>query len=161
MTAARARNNLGQSVVPPKLSGAPTVDEMRIRLGGRARTVARAGELVSFVEAGETRIGVIVASAGDCVDVWIVPADLRRIPPADLHHCEGPPGRDLQAVVMSLKIFASLWEGQRVLIASRYGGSITATVRHKCRYGAIVVRDDGVVMGAGFRALFPAGGAAC
>jgi hypothetical protein len=46
-------------------------------------------------------------------------------------------------------------------MASLDGELVEVTLAEKCRYGALVVRDDDVLMGVGFRMLAPAGGASC
>jgi hypothetical protein len=144
----------------PDLPKTPRVDEVRKRLGGRVSTGARVGEVVGIVADGEALAGVILAHANERVDVWVGAGTVRRVHEDATSAFAGDVPTMLRAVASDITIFASLAEGQRVM-ASLDGELVEVTLAEKCRYGALVVRDDDVLMGVGFRMLAPAGGAAC
>lgn len=160
--------NLGRStsLAPPR-GHKPTVDEVRRRLGGRASTGPGAGELVTLTTPGGDALpGVVLFVAGDELDVWVeqpgaqVTAALgagvvRRARRADVAPLQAPPSRDLLAVAGDARAFGAFLEGQRV----RYqAGEVRGegVLVEKCRYGALVERDDGTILGVGFRRLWPA-----
>jgi hypothetical protein len=64
------------------------------------------------------------------------------------------PAQDLNAVVDDIRVFAALEEGHRVRFQD-VGGIAQGTLIEKCRYGAVVRRDDERVMGVGFRRIWP------
>lgn len=144
----------------PDLPRTPRVDEVRKRLGGRVSTGARVGEVVGIVAGGEPLAGVVLAHANERVDVWVGSGTVRRVHEDAASSFAGEVPTTLRAVASDITIFASLAEGQRVM-ASLDGELVEVTLAEKCRYGALVVRDDDVLLGVGFRMLAPAGGAAC
>lgn len=164
----------------------PTVDAVRERLGGRASTEPGAGELVTLSTAdGRVLHGVVLFTRGDKVDVWIEALDAsssaseggRRAAPSraaeraapsratvygarrgDIAPLRVPATPSLEAVALDARVFASLAEGQRIRFQDG-GGLSEGTLIEKCRFGGLVRRDDGVVLGVGFRRLWPAQGA--
>jgi hypothetical protein len=144
----------------PDLPKTPRVDEVRKRLGGRVATGARVGQVVGIVADGEPITGVVLAHANDRVDVWVGSGTVRRVHEDAASSVPGAVPQALRAVASDVTVFASLAEGQRVM-ASLDGELVEVTLAEKCRYGALVVRDDDVLMGVGFRMLAPAGGGAC
>jgi hypothetical protein len=144
----------------------PTVDAVRKRLGGRGATEPGAGELVLLTTAGGDELpGVILFTAGDEIDVWVdqraalspVPARagvVRRARRADAAPLRGPPPKELDAVAGDARLFGSLLEGQRIRFQTgdAFGEGVLA---EKCRFGALVVRDDGTLLGVGFRRIWP------
>src|SRR5262249_34682843 len=60
-----------------------------------------------------------------------------------------------RAIASDVRTFADLVEGQRVLYRHERGAS-EATLVEKCRFGALVARADGVILGVGFRRVAPA-----
>ncbi|WP_437970242.1 hypothetical protein WMF04_13485 [Sorangium sp. So ce260] len=157
----------------------PTVDAVRERLGGRASTEPGAGELVLLTTAtGKTLPGVVLFRHGATVDVWVdtpgasssvqdktKPAGsvrpkphqglVRRARPADIAALRAPAPESLVAVAADARVFAALSEGQRIRFQE--GGELAeGTLVEKCRFGALVQRDDGIIVGVGFRRLWPA-----
>jgi hypothetical protein len=137
----------------------PTVDVVRKRLGGRASTEAGAGELVSLRDG---RTGVVLFVRADLLDVWLQGDVVRRVRRADTRPADEAVARDLHAVARDARVFASLREGQRVGFQHE-GGLGEGALVEKCRFGGLVERGDGKVVGVGFRRLAllpdPSGGA--
>lgn len=136
-----------------ELARSPTVDTVRKRLGGRASTDAGAGQVLAFRdERGGERIGVVLFVRGDELDVWVQGDLVRRVRRPDTKPADGVVPRELLAVARDAQGFAALREGQRV----RYqhpGGLGDGALVEKCRFGALVERDDRTVLGIGFRRL--------
>lgn len=140
----------------------PTVDAVRERLGGRVTAGASTGEHVLLrTPAGAELPGVVLFATGDQVDIWVaqgvVPGTsvVRRARRADIKPLPVPPSRELDAVARDVQAFAALIEGQRIRFQAA-GGLAEGTLVEKCRFGALVARDDGTIMGVGFRRLWPA-----
>jgi hypothetical protein len=140
----------------------PTVDLMRKRLGGRASTEPGAGELVTLVTAqGLSRIGVVLFVRGEDFDIWIDSGVVRRarrstlrpLDPAAATEGELARLRDLNAIARDAQSFAALVEGQRVHYQHEAGLG-EGTLIEKCRFGGLIERADGAVLGVGFRRLF-------
>lgn len=153
---------------PP--GGKPTVDEIRRRLGGRASTGPGAGELVTLtIPGGEELPGVVLFADGDDVDVWVEQpgssvavalgsAVVRRARRSDLRPLRAPALKDLGdlvAVAGDARVFGALLEGQRIRYPTEQGVTEGILVE-KCRFGAVVERSDGSLVGVGFRRLLPA-----
>lgn len=138
-------------------SGAtPTVDVVRRRLGGRASTEAGAGELVAVAsEQGAARTGVVLFVQGEDLDVWLEGGVVRRTRRSKTVKA-AIAGGDLLSIARAARIFAELTEGQRVHYQHETGVGEGALVE-KCRFGALVERGDGTVLGVGFRRLWSAG----
>jgi hypothetical protein len=139
----------------------PSLDAVRRRLGGRAATDAGAGDLVRVELAGTEKVGVVLFALGDEVQVWLdtgLPRGLvkRTRRELTLPH-EGPPPSELASVADDARVFGSLREGERVRYQPAPGTFGEGTLVEKCRFGGLLVRDDGVVVGVGFRRLWPAG----
>ncbi|XXX80414.1 hypothetical protein WMF30_16755 [Sorangium sp. So ce134] len=157
----------------------PTVDAVRERLGGRASTEPGVGELVLLTTAaGKALPGVVLFRRGATVDVWIddpeanfsVPNTtersvsgrstahrglVRRARPADVAPLRAPAPESLVAVAADARVFAALSEGERIRFQD--GGDLAeGTLVEKCRFGGLVQRDDGIIVGVGFRRLWPA-----
>jgi hypothetical protein len=131
----------------------PTVDAVRRRLGGRASTEPGAGEVVAVAsDAGAARTGVVLFVQGDALDVWLEGGVVRRTRRERTVKAEGA-GDALQSIAHAARIFAALSEGQRVFYGHDAGVGEGALVE-KCRFGALVERGDGTVLGVGFRRLW-------
>jgi hypothetical protein len=131
----------------------PTVDAVRKRLGGRASTELGAGEVVSLAGGRIAPIvtGVVIFVRGDEIDVWLEGDMVRRVRRGDTR-AVGVIPPDLLAVAADVRAFAGLREGQRV--GYRDEGRVgEGTLVEKCRFGALVERGDGTVVGVGFRRL--------
>ena len=144
----------------PELPKSPKVDEVRKRLGGRQGSGPRVGQVVRVVSDEGVVAGVILAGNEMRCDVWVGAGSMRRVHPDAATLYDGAVSKELRAVAADITIFASLAEGQRV-VANLKGELTEVTLAEKCLFGAIVIRDDDVLMGVGFRMLSPAGGAAC
>ena len=81
------------------------------------------------------------------------------MPPAavDLHDGAAPTA--LAKIAADAHIFSRLAEGEQIRYADDSGGLLAGKLVEKCRYGALVVRDDGAVVAVGFRKLWPAAAA--
>lgn len=130
-----------------------TLDAVRARLGGRARTDFQAGRVVCFLDTGAT--GVVLFGQGDEVHVFSSAGWVRRTTQDAVTQVEEP-AADLHAVANDVRVFASLEEGTRVRFQD-HGGMAQGTVLEKCRYGAVVRRDDSAILGVGFRRIWPLG----
>ena len=130
-----------------------TIEAVRARLGGRARTDLQAGRVVCFLDTGAT--GVVLFGHGDEVHVFSNAGWVRRTT-ADALTPVDEPAEDLNAVANDVRVFAALEEGHRVRFQD-LGGMAQGTLIEKCRYGAVVRRDDETVMGVGFRRIWPLG----
>lgn len=135
---------------------APTIDAVRARLGGRAATESGAGELVS-VDAGGglSHTGIVIFTRGDEVDVWTGEGVVRRARWTVVRRLDEPTPDDFAQVAADAAVFGGLTEGQRV----RYRhdtGTDEGTLVEKCKFGALVERDDRTVVGVSFRRLWPA-----
>jgi hypothetical protein len=128
---------------------------MRKRLGGRAATEPGAGRAVTFTtEGGIRRTGIVLFVRGDELDVWIEENTVRRTRRSATGPIDDPLPRDLAALAADARVFGALGEGQRVryLDRDRLG---EGTLVEKCRFGALVERDDGKIIGVGFRRVWP------
>jgi hypothetical protein len=128
-----------------------TLEAVRARLGGRARTDWQAGRVVCFLDTGAT--GVVLFGRGDEVHVFSNAGWVRRTTNDALTPVDEP-ADELNAVADDVRVFAALEEGTRVRFQDRSGLS-RGTLIEKCRYGAVVRRDDATVMGVGFRRIWP------
>lgn len=148
--------------LPLTLSDArpPTVDVVRKRLGGRASTEPGPGELVTLrTERGSERIGVVLFVRGEDLDVWLDGGVVRRARRSTLTSlADGALGdetqrpKDLHAIARDAQSFADLVEGQRVHY-QHDAGIGEGTLVEKCRFGGLIERGDGTLLGVGFRAL--------
>jgi hypothetical protein len=138
------------------LNASPTVDTVRKRLGGRASTEPGAGELVAVAsEHGVARAGVVLFVQGDDVDVWLVGGVVRRTRRSKIVKATEAAG-DLVSIARAARIFGALTEGQRVHYQHADGVGEGALVE-KCRFGGLIEREDGTVLGVGFRRVWSAG----
>lgn len=128
-----------------------TIDAVRARLGGRARTDLQAGRVVCFLDTGAT--GVVLYGQGDEVHVFSNAGWVRRTTTDALIHVDEP-GAELRTVANDVRVFAALEEGHRVRFQD-LSGVAQGTLIEKCRYGAVVRRDDATIMGVGFRRIWP------
>lgn len=134
----------------------PTVDSVRARLGGRAATEPGAGELVTVdLGAGLSQPGVVIFTRGDDVDVWTGEGVVRRARWDVVRPRPGPAPDALAQVAADAAAFAGLFEGQRVKYRAD-AGTGEGTLVEKCKFGALVERDDHTIVGVSFRRLWPA-----
>lgn len=135
----------------------PTVDMMRRQLGGRLGDLGmeNAGRPVLADGGGGIIEGLLV-----CVDdahafVWTGENEFRRLPADAWRPSDSPLDAETLARTEDLRRFAMLRERQRVRFVTARGVSLEGTLIEKCRFGALVAREDGVVVAVGFRSLFP------
>lgn len=141
----------------------PSIDTARSRLGGRASLDEppppgfAPGVVVTFPATSGRRLpGVIVFASRAEVHVLLDSVRLRRIPPHDLVVFDGDAGADLEKLAGDARLFGMLVEGQAVRYVDDSGDLVDGTVVEKCRWGALVLRNDGAVVAVGFRKLWPA-----
>lgn len=140
----------------------PSVDAARARLGGRIvadepSESFHGGQHVSFERApGERGSGVVLYASAREVHVLLDPSRLRRFGAGELVAEAREPGADLAKVAADARVFGGLREGQDIRYADDTGSLRDGKVVERCRYGALVLRTDGVVVAVGFRKLWPA-----
>ncbi|NUQ76584.1 MAG: hypothetical protein HUU21_23840 [Polyangiaceae bacterium] len=133
----------------------PTVDVIRKRLGGRASTEGGAGEVVVVTtEGGATFVGVVIFVRGEDLDIWVEHGRVRRARRGAARPLSEPASRDFVEIANDARVFGGLMEGQRVRYQHDAGFSEGILIE-KCRFGAVLQRDDGVLMGVGFRKIWP------
>jgi hypothetical protein len=138
---------------PTKADQLPTVDAVRKRLGGRAGTEPGAGEVVSFRDdRGFERTGVVLFVRGAELDVWAAGDLVRRLRREETRAADGALEAKVFEVSRDACTFAALAEGDRVRFEHASGPGEGRLVE-KCRFGALVERGDGTVLGVGFRRL--------
>ena len=141
----------------------PSLDDARNRLGGRTQDETLAppgigpGTIVQVLaNDGSKHVAVVVFANSTEVHVLIDGTKLRRVPPDAVELNEGATPSSLSKIAADAHVFARLGEGQPVRYADDSGGLLGGKLVEKCRYGALVVRDDGAVVAVGFRKLWPA-----
>lgn len=140
----------------------PTVDAVRARLGGRVQEPPEVdpavGTLVQYEE-GSPEVGAVLFARDGGLDVWLGDGRVKRVGAAlakTVAH-EAHPSNEMLAmlsVAADARAFRALPEGARVRFTAK-GTLGEGTLVEKCRYGALVLRDDGSIAGVGFRALWP------
>lgn len=141
----------------------PSLDDARDRLGGRTTDEEPAppgitpGRVVKvFANDGGEHVAVVVFANADEVHILIDGKRLRRVPPPAVHTYEGETPSSLSKIAADAHVFSHLSEGQPIRYADDSGGLLAGKLVEKCRYGALVVREDGAVVAVGFRKLWPA-----
>jgi len=128
-----------------------TLDAVRARLGGRARTSPQVGRVVRFLDTGAT--GIVLFAQGDEVHVFSNAGWVRRTTREAVVYVEQPDA-ELDRIANDVRVFAALEEGTRVRFQD-LSGLAQGTLLEKCRYGALVRRDDAAILGVGFRRVWP------
>jgi len=141
----------------------PSLDDARNRLGGRTTDEPPAppgigpGSIVQVRANDDTKhVAVVVFANATEIHVLIEGTKLRRVPPEAVELNEGATPSSLSKIAADAHVFARLSEGQPVRYADDSGGLLGGKLVEKCRYGALIVRDDGAVVAVGFRKLWPA-----
>lgn len=150
----------------------PSIDAARARLGGRISeidappagfapgvvvTIALGGQSQSAGPEARRTPGVVVFASQTEVHVLLDGIRLRRISPAKVTiHEGGEVESELEKIAGDARLFAQLAEGQSVRYADKSGTLVQGKVVEKCRWGALVLREDGSVVAVGFRKLWPA-----
>lgn len=134
----------------------PSVEKVRKSFGGRASTESGTGELVSFsTEGGIHQTGVVVFIRGEDLDVYVGENVVRRTQRTSVRPVDAVQDSSFSRIAESARIFEQLVEGQRVSFISDnriYEGTLV----EKCRFGALVERSDGRIIGLGFQRISPA-----
>lgn len=149
---------LGLPVTDPAANAAaPRVDQMRARLGGRAASTARVGELVQLRTSDLVSLpGVLLAEARGSALVLTRGNVVHRAP---IHRLEPSAGADvdpeLAAVSSDARRFAALSEGQRVQIQDANLDALDGILVEKCRFGGLVLKRDESLVAVGFSKLSP------
>ena len=107
--------------------------------------------MVCFLDTGAT--GVVLFGQGEEVHVFSKAGWVRRTTRDALTQVAVPPP-ELDPVANDVRVFAALEEGHRVRFQD-LAGIAHGTLIEKCRYGAVIRRDDATVMGVGFRRIWP------
>jgi hypothetical protein len=133
----------------------PTVDAMRTRLGGRTAPETSspllAGSVVVLTTAaGTERLGVVVASDERTAHVYLERGIVKRTSTESVSLHAGDTPAELAPISQQARIFASLVEGQDVLLEREDKRTQPGVLREKCRYGALVEVGEGKVLGVGF-----------
>jgi hypothetical protein len=132
-----------------------SIDAVRASLGGREESGRGVGDPVRVPLGEGTVVGVILFARGDTLSVVFDDAVVRSVARDRAEIVPGAELGDLARLAESARAFAAVREGDRVRFVSGDGTAGAGTLAEKCRFGALVVRDDGVVMGVGFRSLRP------
>lgn len=138
---------------------APTLALVRERLGGRALSRPGNGEVVRFEpRPGQALIGVVLFLDDEQADVLVGDKGIvHRARREALEPLPEAPNEELAKLSADVRVFAELNEGEEVLYVDPKGELGQGVLVEKCRYGGLVARKDKVVMGVGFRKLWPHG----
>ncbi len=141
----------------------PSIDVARARLGGKpevdeAKGAAfLCGQHVSFGAAGAERTtGIVVYASPSEVHVMLDAARVRRVAAGEVATEGGEPLGALATIAADVRVFSLLTEHHAVRYATASGELEGGKLVEKCRYGALVLRGDGVIVAVGFRKLWPA-----
>src|SRR6185437_778339 len=137
-------------LAPESPAPRPTVDAVRKRLGGRASTETGAGEVVTLRTAHGERTGVVLFVRGEQLDVWLEGDVVRRVLRADAPPADGVVPEEVLGVALDARAFGELREGQRVYFQHE-GVPSEGMLVEKCRFGGLVERGDGTMVGVAFR----------
>ena len=133
-----------------------TVDAVRSQLGGRAESLPGIGEIVAIKSTDHSEAGVVLFVSSTHFDVWYGGSQVRRTPRELIEPYIGDVSHELMVVASDARVFAALQEGERVRFSPGEDGHDEGTLSEKCRFGGLVLRDDGVMVGVGFQRLWPA-----
>jgi hypothetical protein len=138
-------------------SKAPSIEAMRTRLGGRldGRTLTvDAGAIVDVETAGgATRTGIALFGDEARLDVLLDRGLVRRTQRDRFRRSSAPAPPGLEKVPDLLRDLVATEEGGTVRFRSDDGSWHPAKLREKCRFGALLERADGTVMGVGWGRL--------
>jgi hypothetical protein len=146
-------------VVAPEASSS-SIDAVRSSLGGRVEGPPDPDiGSICTIEGRDAAPVVVLFAEGDEAHVWVGDGLVRRVHRAWLRPSMGEVAAVLARVATDIRALGALEEGERVSFLAK--GTAQARVEagwllEKCRFGALVERDDGVVVGVGFRRLWRA-----
>lgn len=142
----------------------PTIEAMRARLGGRLTAPgsdadasrAHPGDVVRAGDADPPRAGVVLAADPTTIDVY-AGGTVRRTRGGTVRPWLGSIPPEVAQLAARARAFGHLAEGDPVQYTRNEAaaGDIPelGTLLEKCRWGALVQRADGVVLGVGFQRL--------
>lgn len=146
----------------------PSIDAARDRLGGRltSEDVSPPGIALGLVVGvakspgkdgtkGSIIPGIVIYASRAEVHVLLDGVRLRRVQPDSVRPFVGEVSLALSKIAGDATLFANLVEGDSVRYAGDDGTLVMAKVVEKCRWGALVAREDGAVIAVGFRKLWP------
>ncbi len=145
--------------VDPAATTPASVDPASLRraLGGRLTGPSdpAVGQCATLAGRPEQPVVVLHADETD-VHVWVGTGLVRRAPRSSLVAFAGEVPADLAAVARDASTFATLVEGQPVRFLRREpaGALDHGLLVEKCRFGALVERPDGSLVGVGFRRVW-------
>lgn len=139
----------------------PSAAVARERLGGRVDAndvggFAPGRGVAITLPSGRKRPAVLLWCGAREAHVLLDAVRLRRLPPGDLLAHEGDVEDDLAKIAADARLFGLLVEGDAVRYADDGGVLRDGRLVEKCRWGALVLRDDGGIVAVGFRKLWPA-----
>lgn len=134
-------------VLPDARARAATLAQLRARLGGHA-TGARAGEIIDHGGA----LGVVFDADATHAHVWLGGGRARRVELARVSSRDALAPGPLVDVARRARELGALREGDRVVFRDRDRDG-EGTVAERCRFGVIVARADGTMVGVGFTRL--------
>lgn len=139
----------------------PSAAVARERLGGRIEIgdsgdVAPGRVVTVAFPSGRRRAAVVLWCGANEAHVLLDGIRLRRLPPADLGPYAGDVDEDLTKIAADAHLFGLLVEGEAVRYAEDGGGLRDGRLVEKCRWGGLVLREDGAIIAVGFRKLWPA-----
>lgn len=137
----------------------PTPEALRRALGGRLASPSspELGRCVSLDGQSGRPVVVLFADEGE-VHVWVGQGRVRQARRESVQGYEGEVPAEEAAIARDIARFAGLSEGEPVAFLHRQPGGPTerGTLVEKCRFGALVLRPDGTLVGVGFRRLWRA-----
>jgi hypothetical protein len=136
---------------------ARTLDSVRARLGGRANSDPGVGQLVrAQLGGGIAIVGVVMFVSGDELRVLADNGGVRRCARSATAPLEGALPPELVRLAAEARGFAALREGEPIrFLGPGSEGGCEGILVEKCRFGGIVARDDGGLLGVGFRRIWP------
>jgi len=100
--------------------------------------------------------GVVLFVQGEELDVWTGEGRVQRTLRSRVLPLGKPASQALSALASDATLFAHLREGDRVRYQDGHGNVTEGSLIEKCRYGALVLRDDTQIIAVGFRKIWPA-----
>jgi hypothetical protein len=137
-------------------AGKPTLENTRRRLGGRTASGPGAGDVVTIDVAGAPTRGVVLFASDVLREIIFEGGVVRRAAPEACAIVSGAVAGALGDLANSVRVFASLREGDEVCYEPPDDSPARGTLIEKCRYGALVASADGRIVAVGFGKLWPA-----
>lgn len=129
----------------------PTIEAARRRLGGRAAPSPLDGRTVRAGDAA----GVVISATDDEVHFLVTGEVVRRAARGEVRVDDAAPIDE--RVTCDVRVFVGLREQQRVRFqAGADEAPGEGVLFERCRFGALVAKDDGSIVAVGYRRLWPA-----